>query len=153
MLNDTYTYALNHRDWAPTGGTSLNRARQLQESLYRATFDALAQKVEKIPGLRAIDLDQPLNGRISRLHWENDLIGAYVLHASLAHALRLPEDHMPTIIWTRYSTLDGAGDCSPLHLQMVGDTARDPELIASMFLDAITRHAHRIGVLGQHSEI
>jgi hypothetical protein len=139
--------ALADRDWAPLGGTSLNRARLLQHELHRAVFDELGALAASDPQLRTIDFQEPYLGNLPRAHWIGDKVGAYFLNVGLSHSVQAPEEAMPTIVWARYSTLTGEGDCRPLDVRMTGEGARDSGVVAAMLLTALRQHAQSLGVL------
>lgn len=133
--DDVYERALNSRDWAPAGGTSMNRARQLQDDFSTRFRDALRKAVDKEPGMH-VQLD-------CGLPWvsvDGDDRGGWWIGHGLSHEIRAHEDDMSTFLWASYVTDAEDGPVSPprpLDVTLTGKGARDVGRLARMVVEAL----------------
>ena len=130
-----YERALDDRDWAPPGGTSMNRARQLQHDFSNRFRDALRKAVDKEPGM-----DVRLDGGLPWVSIDGDERGGWWIGHGLSHEIRGHADDMPTFLWASYVTDAEDGPVNlprPLDVTLTGKGARDVCRLARMVVEAL----------------
>ena len=130
-----YERALRDRDWAPPGGTSLNRANWLNADLNQAFRAALARAVADEPGLVLIS-----HHNLPWLHWGDNPDGGWWIACGLSHEILRPEADMPTFLWASWvsdTETQPAGAVRPIDATLTGPTARDVDMLADMIVRAL----------------
>jgi len=130
--------------WAPPGGTSSNRAREISEPLEAAFLAGLRERIAQLGDAAWIKV---YNGDTSvYIGWTFDEQGGYYVGTGLEHNPYLSDAEQRWFLWLQYRDEDGRAD-------RIGETwidapySRDTELHLDLMIAWF--QAHRRGVLAQ----
>jgi hypothetical protein len=136
-----YQRCLNDRDWAPPGGTSINRAGQLNAEFSRNLREALRVAVDAEPGMHArFDCNLPW------LWVDGDETGGWWIGAGLVHEIHEAEGDLRTFLWASYvsddedTVVEGG---RPIDVTLAGPGARDADRLARMVVEALRPYRDR----------
>lgn len=131
-----YEKALNDRDWAPPCGTSMNRARELNDNLSRQFRAALKKAVAAEPGLNMRD-----DHSMPWLWCDNDEdeTGGWWVACGITHEIRDSEDNLRTFLWASWvSDADPPVERPrPIDTRLAGRGGRNASRLARMVVDAL----------------
>jgi hypothetical protein len=129
-----YEHALKDRDWAPAGGTSMNRARDLNDDLTRRFTVALREAVDAEPGMHG-----SWDGSLPWVWVDGDELGGWWIGHGISHEIEAAEDDLKTFLWADYVT-----DAEPpverpraINVTLAGPGARDETRLARMVVEAL----------------
>lgn len=129
-----YERALRDRDWAPLGGTSMNRAKQLNADFDRAFRAALARAVAAVPGLNLRD-----DCNLPWLEWDTNPDGGWWIVCGLSHEARRAEADLTTYLWASWVSHSDLQTkrAKPIDGTWTGPTARDVDMLADIVVRAL----------------
>jgi hypothetical protein len=138
--------SIDEPDWAPPGGTSSNRWREIREPLEVAFLAGLRERIAQLGDTAWIK--EYNDGSSAHIGWTDARDGGYYVGFGLEHRSYLPPDRQRWFVWLQYRDERGADD-------RIGETwfeapyARDTKL----HLDVVMAwfEAHRRNVLGRGS--
>jgi hypothetical protein len=135
MFHDpVYELMRKDRDWAPAGGTSMNRARQLNDDHTTKFRAALTRLVETEDGLNEIT-----GHNLPWLYWDGDRTGGWWITCLITHLIRVPEDELPTHLSASWVSGDEpmVERPQPVDMTLRGPGARDYDHLAALVVNAL----------------
>lgn len=148
---ETYSRALNDRDWAPPGGCSMNEHDAVSRRFAADFAKALLAAIADVPGLVALDVtpeNMHPHGQIPRAYWEDRHDLAYWVYSTLEHNLHVPASRSRSRLVAHYVPEEGP-DSYPISEWLEPPLSFNVEAQADMLVGALKRHRRQ--VLGEGS--
>lgn len=143
-----YDRALHDRDWAPPGGTSMNRHSEISMQFARDFTAALLEAMAEVPNLTPYDLTPrsmyPSGVGHPRAYWADHKEIAYYVSSVLEHSLHADSaTQARASLWAHYVPEVGYA-CYPIKMWLDPPLSYDVHAQADLLVWALKRHRREV---------